>query len=63
MLLVLCEMLESDLILKVFFKKGLTIDQICTITGIGKTTLYRIKKTGKMSKKSFIKLLMLEQFD
>ena len=50
----------EDLIYDIFYKKCLTIEQVAKLTGIGRTTLYRIKNTGRMSKKSFIRLLALE---
>lgn len=50
----------EDLIYDIFYKKCLTIEQVAKLTGMGRTTLYRIKNTGRMSKKSFIRLLALE---
>ena len=51
----------DDLVFTIFYQHGMSIEQVAKLTGLGRTTVYRIKKTGRMSKESLIKLLLIQQ--
>ncbi len=50
---------ENFLISDVFETSGLSVEDIALLTGISRATLYKVKNTGVMSPKTFVKIYAL----